>query len=77
MSGGIAVKAGKRRIWCGLERSDDTAGVFRPQGLALTAWGPQAPKQNERKSAGAAVLLTLREGSSPDGEDAGTAAPGA
>jgi hypothetical protein len=35
-----------------VEPSDDTAVVFRPQGLALTAWGPQAPRTNERKCAG-------------------------
>jgi len=62
MSGGIGVKTGKRWIWCGLERSDDTAIVFRPQhakGLALTAWGPQAPNQTKevsRRLPGQAVL---------------------
>lgn len=27
----------------GREATDYPAGVFRPQGLALTAWGPRAP----------------------------------
>lgn len=51
MSGGIGVKTGKRWIWRGLERSDDTAVVFRPQqreGLGLDGMGAAGPKPDER-----------------------------
>jgi hypothetical protein len=44
--GGRPSQAGKRAGWCGPERSDYTAAVFRPKGMALTAWGPQAPAKN-------------------------------
>jgi len=46
MSGGLAVKAGKRRDGAGRSRTTDgdyTARRFPPVGLALTAWGPQVP----------------------------------
>lgn len=73
MSGGIAVKTGKRWAGCGLERSDDTAAVFRPQqreGLGLDGMGAAGPKTNERgQRQNGAVIALLREGSSPDGGD--------
>ena len=45
MSGGWPSQAGKRVVRAGDERSegDYTARRFPPEGLALTAWGPQAP----------------------------------
>jgi hypothetical protein len=45
MSGGWPSRP-KNVGWCGPERSDYTARVFCPKGLALTAWGPQAPLSN-------------------------------
>jgi hypothetical protein len=47
MSGGWQSRP-KNVGWCGPERSDYTARVFCPKGLALTAWGPQAPLQSTR-----------------------------
>jgi hypothetical protein len=51
MSGGWPSQAKKRVGGAGrsrAERGDYTARVFCPQGLALTAWGPQAPSSNEQ-----------------------------
>jgi len=65
MSGGLAVKAGKRRDGAGRSRTTDgdyTARRFPPVGLALTAWGPQVPSWNENAGYRPA---NSREGSSP------------
>lgn len=45
MSGGWLSQAGMRRVGRagGSEATDYPAGVFRPQGLALTAWGAASP----------------------------------
>lgn len=46
MSGGIAVKTGKRRVGAGWSACDDTAAVFRPQhreGLGLDGPGARSP----------------------------------
>ena len=56
MSGGIAVKAGERRrgitrLHDQREEDGDTAG-HRPQGLALTAGGPQAPNNKGKAALG-------------------------
>jgi hypothetical protein len=45
MSGGWQSRP-KNVGWCGPERSDYTARVFCPKGLALTAWGSQTPTSN-------------------------------
>jgi hypothetical protein len=49
MSGGWQSRP-KNVGWCGPERSDYPARVFCPQGLALTAWGPQAPTSKTKVS---------------------------
>jgi hypothetical protein len=46
MSGGLAVKT-KKMGWVRPERSDYTARVFCPQGLALTTGGRHAPLLNK------------------------------
>ena len=79
MSGGIGVKTGKRWIWCGLERSDDTAIVFSPQhakGLALTAWGPQAPNRAKEAAGGTPIVPSypLASGAKSDTRTAATIA---
>ena len=62
MSGGLAVKIKKRGFGCGPERSDYTARVFCPKGLALTAWGSQTPAdQNGFPGCGEIDDLVLSE----------------
>ena len=61
MSGGWAVKTKKRGVVrAGAERAGDyTARVFCPQGLALTAWGPQAPNFKKQSQPQAVIDQTM------------------
>jgi len=73
MSGGSAVKTAVGRggspvlaATIGSERRGNAPR--RPQGLALTARGPQAPNETEGSQPKAGRFI-LREGSLPDGRD--------
>ena len=59
MSGGLAVKTKKRGVVrAGGAQRDYTARVFCPKGLALTAWGPQAPTSNKQSQPQAVPEIT-------------------
>lgn len=51
-SGGAAVMTGKPGSRCGLERSDDTATVFRSLGLGLDGQGAARPENRNKGSGG-------------------------
>jgi hypothetical protein len=68
MSGGLA-SGPERGGWCGPERSDYTAAAFRPQGLALTRRGPQAPR-NKGSFGHRPSLIECARDRYPKGEDA-------
>jgi hypothetical protein len=75
MSGGSAVKAAVGRggspvlaATIGSEKRGNAPR--RPQGLAFTARGPQAPRLKTETDQPKAGRIILREGSFPDGRDA-------
>ena len=74
MSGGAAVKA-ENRGWCGRTQEPRSPGfrpeAFRPEGLALTAPGPQAP--NKKREFSRRLAAQTREGSTPNGRNPPTA----